>query len=301
MEPERGEEEVLPLAFKQTVSLYDSQKYMDGTDSQWTTERIAQIVAKCSTSLEVLKRVYGKFILIGGRKYESFDIKRHVKPHHPLPKNWFIFAGADSGSGGDINHPAALCYVAVSPDFRQGRVFLAWRGDGVETTSGDLVEKHIELKKDNNLKCMGQFYDWSDKDFEIISNRMGESFEKADKSHEVGEGIINTLFKNDMMFIYEGPETSKLATELVALRHSQNKRRAKDDLSDAFRYAVSRIPWDFSMLLGTPAMRLDDRPIEKPLSRNEQEQRDRRRIHTGDPLEVSETSQEYEEWNERYG
>lgn len=300
LEPEAGESEVLPLAFKQTVSLFDSQLYMDKTASQWTDERIGQIMAKCSTQQEVQKRVYGKFILIGGRTYESFDIKRHLRKGHPLPKNWFIFAGEDSGSGGSENHPAALCYVAVSPDFRQGRVFLAWRGDKIETTSGDIIEKHLAIKKEHGFKCMGQYYDWSDKDFDIISSRMGEGWEKAEKNHEIGEGILNTLFKNDMLIIYEGPETSKLAGEMANLRRGGDKKKKKDNLSDACRYACAKIPWDFSWLTMTQVQKAEERPIEKPKNAKETEIDERRKMHV-EGEKIDSLNQEFEEWNDAYG
>jgi len=63
----------------------------------------------------------------GGLKYPQFDIKRHMKEAHKLPKTWLIYEGVDTGSGDEgesEGHPSAIAFVAVSPDFRQGRVFL---------------------------------------------------------------------------------------------------------------------------------------------------------------------------------
>lgn len=302
MEPEEGEEEGFPHAFKQTVSLYDSMRYEDGTPSKWTKERIQQVESSCSTALEVLKRVYGRFVMVGGRKYEAFDIKRHMKPRHPVPKNWLIYAGSDPGSGGEKNHPAALCYVAVSPDFRKGRVFLAWRGDGIETTSGDCVQKHIDIVKENSLQLVEERYDWGAKDFEIISRRMGRSFQKADKSHESGEQVINTLFKNNMMYLYDGdPEIAKLAAELATLKKCTNKRKAKDNLADAFRYCVTTIPWDWSVIIGE----MGERPEADPtLGMNEfEKQVHERRKQFDDPDEIEKRriEEEFEELNDFYG
>lgn len=107
--------------------------------------------------------------------------KRHLKPKHPIPPGWMIFGGADIGSGGKEGHPSALCYVAVAPNFRQGRVFLGWRGDNVSTTAGDVVMKHIELKKENKFYCTDQRYDWGSKDFFNIATRMGEAFNPAER------------------------------------------------------------------------------------------------------------------------
>lgn len=275
MEPRADENERFPEAGKKCVSLYDSQVYMDGTPSHWTDEKIANVKARCKSHAEFLKRVMGRFVVAGGRKYGAFDATRHVKARHPLPKDWFVYEGVDVGSGGDDpkTHKSAICFVAVRPDFRQGRVFLGWRGDGIVTTAGDVYNKHIELKRDNGLKPVMQCYDWSAKDFQIIATRNGEPFVQADKSHDKGEEIINTLFKFDMLAIYEDAELAKLAGELSTLQKATAKRIAKDDFSDAFRYAVTRIPWDFTGIGGSKTA---EGAPEKPLNAKEQEIADRR-------------------------
>lgn len=298
MEPGESEVEFLPQAFKQTVSLYEAQEYIDGSLSHWTPERITAVEARCSTTLEVLKRVFGRFIVVGGRKYESFDIKRHfkAKPTFLVPKGWLVYAGADVGGGGD-GHPSALCYVAVKPDFKTGRVFLGWRGDDIITTSGDVVNKHIELTKEHKLIYTGKYYDWGNKDFETIAQRMGHPFEKADKSHERGEDIINTLFKNDMLFIYEDFELRKLGAELAVLKKDQPKRTATDDFADAFRYAVTRIPWDWNAIAGPIT---DEEPVEE-LTDMQRQVRERRKGMDGESKSENERIEaEFDEWNEAY-
>lgn len=309
MEPGETENEFLPQAFKQTISLYEAMHYEDGSPSHWTAEKIAQIRARCSTHQDVLKRVYGRFIVLGGRKYEAFDIKRHMKPKHQIPKHWLIYGGVDIGSGGKkepgkrtkAGHPSAICFVAVRPDFRAGRVFLLWRGDEIETTAGDVVEKYINMKKEYKLQTTAQHYDWSSKDFHTIAGRMGEgAFERAEKGHDIGEDIINTLFKNDMMFIYEDEETQKLAGELATLLRTTRKEEAEDDAADAFRYAVTKIPWDFSMILGGPAE--GEEQIEKPMNDMQRQIADRRKAfeeHNHD--EAQRVEDEFEEWNEAFG
>lgn len=250
MEPEETEQEEFPQAAKWTVSLYESMYYEDGSPSHWTDEKIQGVKAKCKSEQEVQKRVYGRFIVLEGRKYPTFESTRHMKPFHPPPATWAVYHGADPGSGGENGHPAALAYVAVSPDFRQARVFCGWRGDKIETTNDSLVRKHIEIKTENNIKPVTQYYDWANKDFEITARGLGETYLKAEKSHEIGEGILNTLFKNDMLFVYETPELAKLARELSTLKETTSKKHAKDDFIDSLRYAVSKIPWDFSGLVG---------------------------------------------------
>lgn len=302
LEPKETEKEELVGGWKRQISLYDSMKYSDGTASQWTEERISDVKARCKTHMEILRRVFGKFILVQGRKYPEFDASRHMKKVHPIPEGWFVYVGQDSGSGGEDGHMAALCYVAVRPDFKAGRVFSGWRGDGVVTDSSYVVRKHIEIKEQKKLKPVAQYYDWSSKEFFIVAQGMGENFIPADKGHDSGEKIINTLFKNDMLYIYETEELAKLANELSSLRAAQNKRKALDDLSDALRYAVSKIPWDFSdckLLEHMPVAQIE----EVKLSYYQQQIKDRRE-QMSDEDEVEKWPnplEEMEEWNELAG
>ncbi len=301
MEPRSDETERFPTAGKRCVSLYDSQVYMDGTPSQWTDEKIAAVKVRCKSQAEFMKRVMGRFVVSGGRKYEAFDATKHMKPPHRLPANWLVYEGVDVGGGGDDpkSHKSAICFVAVRPDFKQGRVFLGWRGDGITTTAGDVYNQHVKMKKENKLKPVLQCYDFSAKDFATIASRNGEAFIKADKSHDKGEDIINTLFRFDMLAIYEDAELAKLAGELSTLLKATAKRVAKDDFADAFRYAVTRIPWDFTGIGGF-ASKQDDTP-EKPLNKKEQEIADRRQsFETQEGESDWSIEAEFAEWNDAY-
>ncbi len=300
MEPEEGDTEELPTAYKRTVSLYDAMTYEDGTPSHWTIEKIKMVEARCSTNNELLKRVHGRFIIIGGRKYESFDIKKHIKDGHPLNKDWLIYAGVDIGSGDKDGHPSAIVFVAVRPDFRAGRVFLGWRGDGIATTAGDVVQKYREMKIENKLQISQAYYDWGNKDFFEIATRAGESFEKAEKGHDKGEDVVNTLFKNNMLYIYEGLELRKLANELATLKKDQLKRNAKDDFADALRYAVTLIPWDWSALVGTAIV--PDVEPDKPMNDMQRQIFERRKaFDEAQNAERERVEDEFNEWNDAYG
>lgn len=249
MEPEPGEDPSLPQARKWSVSLYDSQYYEDGTPSKWTDVRIQTVLNRCATQQDILKRVYGRFVVAKeGLKYPQFNIKRHVKPGHPIPRDWIIMSAVDPGGGG-TSHPAGILFLAVDPTYRKGRVFLGWRGDNIgNTTSEDIYNKHEALKKENKLTVSEQIYDPAAKDFGTIAERKGNGFTKANKDHEVGSDIVNVLFKNDMLQIYDTPELQKLAKELATLRKAKLKRNAKDDLADPLRYLCVAVPWDWSSI-----------------------------------------------------
>jgi phage terminase large subunit-like protein len=263
---EKGQHEKFPTAFKRQVSMYQCLHYMDGSPSHWTVERIKEIEANCKDESEVQRRVHGRFVVDKDRKYISFARAKNVKPGHKLPKNWLVYVGVDVGSGGAA-HPAAICFVAVNPEFTQGRVFKAWRGDGVNTTAGDILDKFLEMR--GSMKPVGQYYDHQSRDFFTVSSRRGIPFNPADKNRDSGEQILNTLFRNEMLEIYDDPELKKLVIELENLKSSTPKPSAKDDLIDALRFAVTRIPWDFGCLNGVkkpkkdPNENLSDRERER--------------------------------------
>jgi phage terminase large subunit-like protein len=264
---EKGRNEKFPGAFKRQVSMYDCLEYMDGSPSPWTVERIKEIEASCKDDSEVQRRVYGRFVVDKDRKYISFARAKNVKPAHKLPKNWLVYAGVDVGSGGSA-HPAAICFVAVNPEFTKGRVFKGWRGDGVNTDAGDILNKFLELR--GPMKPVGQYYDHQSRDFFTVSARRNIPFNPADKSRDSGEQILNTLFKNEMLDIYDEPELMKLVVELENLKSSTPKPSARDDFIDALRFATTKIPWDFSCLNAAKKAKKD--PHEH-LSERERERR----------------------------
>ncbi len=249
MEEIGSKDETLAGAFKKQVSMYECLTYEDGTPSHWTTERIERIKNSLKSQPEIDRRVYGRCVVDGNLKYPSFSRQRNLyRDEAPPPDWWIYYSGSDIGSGGKESHPAAITFVAVRPDFKYGRVFKGWRGDGIVTTSSDIIQQHAMMR--GGLKMTGQFYDWQAKDFYTISTRIGESFTPADKSHDVGEQILNVLFKNKMLDIDDIGELKPLVTELVTLKKDTPKRKAKDDFADALRYNVTKIPWDFSGITG---------------------------------------------------
>ncbi len=300
MEPDKEEEEKFPEAAKWIVSLYDCQLYEDGTVTKYTDKFIAGVRAKCGSHNEILRRVYGRFVTVKGRKIPSFDASKHIKQRHPIPKGWLFYAGLDHGGGGK-SHPAAVVFLAVRPDFRMGRVFIGWRGDDVETTAGDTFNKWRELRDGAKITLTRSAFDWGAKDLGLIAQNAGESLEPADKKRDAGDDLVDTLFKFNVLAIYEDPELSKLARELATLKKETPKKHAKDDFYDALRYACMAVPWDttFLSLTEEQARALDDGSApETPVPEMDPEERQLyERRHRGDPVEVSAEEAEFEFWN----
>ncbi len=247
MEPHTRTEERHKTALKLQVSLYDSQFFENGEPSHWTSQKIQRAIANCPTEAEIQRRVYGRFVRATGLLYEAFSVGKNMVAPSELPANWSIWSGVDVGSGGQSGHPAAIIFVAVSEDFRSGRVFRAWRGDGIPTTATDILDRYRELKK--GLTLTHQAYDFASADFFTVASRIGESFSPAIKRREAGIGLLNSLFKCRILNIESGdPELEKLVQELTSLSVTDNKRRTTDDLADALRYAVMAVPWNFEGL-----------------------------------------------------
>lgn len=307
----KGTDEVLLDAFKQQVTMYDCLTYTDGTPSPWTEERIQTIKNSCKSKNEVLRRVYGRFIMESGRKYPSFDPASHYVKPFSLPPNYRIYSAVDMGSG-PPNHPAAIIFLAISPDNRQGYVVHGWRGDNQVTTAGDVLQKYREIKKEPPVRSrpiVQQSYDQGSKDFGIISTRAGEPFAPSDKRNTAGEEAINTLFKSNMLLIFDTEELRKLGGELIQLLVTTRKTHAKDDFIDALRYAVMSVPWDWSAA-DLAFLTEDNVETDKTEHKHMTEQelinlqiRERRgeRVKYGDTEDKWGVMDEINEWNEMYG
>jgi hypothetical protein len=290
---EKGEHEIFKTAFKKQVSMYQCIKYMDGTPSQWTEERIEEIKHQCGTDDEIQRRVYGRFVVSKDRMYPGFSRKKNFIQGHKLPASWPVYSGVDVG-GGEGSHPGAICFIAVNQEFTKGRVFYGWRGDNEVTTAGDIFLKYLEICGDKHIKPVLQTYDYGSKDFGTIADRARIPFIKADKSRDSGEKLLNTLFKTGMLCIHNDcPELNKLVIELENLKRSTPKPQAKDDFIDSLRYAAMMIPWDFSFLLSP----------EKVDTKEETIKDERMRHYKGldrEPVNEDSTEKEFFEANEYY-
>lgn len=281
-------------AFKQQVSMFDCLEYDDGTKSNWSIDTINRAIAACKSEAQIQRRVYGKCVSDEGLKYPGFERKKNMTEHKPHPPSgWDIYVGADVGGGGTDNHPSAIVFVAVNPSKTRGVVFKGWRGNDVITTASDVVHKVIELSQ--GLEVTKIYYDFSSRDFYTIAQSMGLNVEPAEKSHSIGEQVINVLFRNQWLEIMDSAELEPLAVELTTLKALTPKRFAIDDYVDAMRYAITRVEWDWSHLnIKTP-----DKIIKKTSVQMELE--DRRNFVSSEDLTTDDYQDEINAWNQLLG
>lgn len=317
-----GAEELNPDADKWQITLFDCIEYEDGSASPWTFEKVKRAVLRAASDpqaqgeinraenfkslrkicealpdSEVQRRILGRFVYEGGTKIKSFSRERNVCKRHVIPSDWIIYSSVDYGSGGEDNHPAAMSFLGVSPDFKMGRIFKVRRMDGITTTAQDVLDEYILQR--GEMTPLVQTYDWSSKDFHTFAMRRGEGFVKADKDHEAGYGTLSTLLKSGMLkFFDDDPEIEKLITEIVTLKATTLKRDAKDDLIDTVRYNCLQVPWDWSVL---DEISFDEggRIKEPQIPREKTETDLRRDFHLGIDRETEYTPDvELSEWDE---
>jgi hypothetical protein len=296
--------EVLKDALKLQVSMYDCLEYEDGSPNTTMTEAdIQEVIRKCSSETEVLRRVFGKFVTEVGRTFFAFNFDKNLKPLINYEKMQ-VYASVDYGSGGSSGHPAAIVFIATTPDFKSGQVIRAWRGDGIQTTAGDVYDKYREMSKD--LKVVQACYDPAAADFGTIAIRNGSAFSKANKARDDGEKIVNTLFRYDMLSLAEDDgEIAKLGAELSHIMDTNNRTKSSkkhDDLADALRYLCMLIPWNFVGL----SEKFEEKVVieTRPLTEAEyqiQQIKDRRGEFEDTKDEWQDFENEFSHWNEEYG
>lgn len=249
-------EEMFKDAWKRSVSMRECRYYDDGTPSPWTAERIREAESFCTSQSEILKRIDGRFVKDEGRRYLTFDPDKSVTDSSDkIPANWRYYAGVDVGSGGRGRSAGAVVIVAVSPDLDRGRVVRTWRGDFEETTAKDILEKYKELRQ--GITITQACYDYQSREFGLIASRSGEPFLPADKQRNSGEQITNTLFQSGALTIDQDVyDNRKLVTELMSVPAGEKNRKYQDDLTDALRYVLKLIPWDFVKI--APNLKIDD-------------------------------------------
>lgn len=248
---ESGKNRRFKTSFRQQISMYDCLRYEDGSPSPWTEEKIERIKASCKSEAEILRRVYGRFVVDTGLKFPAFSRTKNVIEPIKVPHDYRYFVGVDAGSGGE-NHPSAVVVVAVSPNFDKAYVVRGRRFDGMVTTNTDLIMLVDQILAEENISPDAIYYDYAAVDLGNMAGQMGKPYVTAEKAHAIGEQIVNVLFKNQMMSCFRIDELEPLYLELCSLKMDTPKRKASDDFCDALRYAVSKIPWDWSKINAQP-------------------------------------------------
>lgn len=299
MEAKPSEVELFKDAWKKQISLFDCQKYEDGSQSHWTSDKIKRTIESCKSEAEVLKRVYGRFVADSGRKFGMFERANNVCPPFRIPSDWLHFVGVDLGAGGKENHPSTISFIAVKPDYSSGVVYKHWRGDSELTSQTDVANKYTEMAY--GIQVAAGYYDYHARDFKTITDRMGLNFIAAEKGQEIGEQIINTLFRTKMLYIFDIPECEPIINELISLLRGVDKRKAKDDSVDSVRYGVTKINWDWSKTGLDLAMYRRTQPIPTPFQQAEiDRERDRKKMFSEDNLLQNDIDQELSMWAEYY-
>lgn len=281
-------------ATKIQVSLFDCMTFEDGSPSYWTRERIKNRIDDCGSDIEVQRRIYGKFVTEEGLKYDKFDSERHYVQPYDIPEDYLWFAGVDVGSGGKRGHPSAIVFVAASANFDECIVAYGWRGDGIDTTAGDVVEKYLNMELELGLKGKVHqvCYDFACKDFLTIAERVGLSVIPANKSHSHGEGVMNTLFAHDGIKIFDKPELVGLGEELATIMRNTAKNKAVDDFADALRYCIASVSWNWD------SIKPKTKQVKKVFDPVEDEFNRRRGIYEGDREPGNEIIEELNLWND---
>lgn len=294
------------------VSLYDCLEYEDGSKTPWTKERIQKRIDSCSSEAEVKKRIFGRFVQTGDFKYANLITEENLLDTWTYDPSYHIFSAVDPGSGGKKGHPTGITFLAVNKDYTEGILFMGWRGDGIATTQADALEHYIRLR--GKLNVANQFYDYHAKDFFVIASRKGESFQMAEKSHDIGEPILKSLLKFNALKIVTGKlqglehldcdyvegELLKLVQEMKSLREEEDKRHAKDDLTDTARYNCAKVPWNWEKIMAKVVKKKKKEFKVLPKTRAELIKERRGQFDSGFDEMKDDINSELEFWNDCY-
>lgn len=251
MEMQGTEHETFKDAWKKQVSLFDCIYYADGSPSGiWTEEHIrTKVIPSYRNEKEVMRRVYGRFVKSSGLVFEEYDRARNTEAMGVTDMDgWRSFVGIDYGAGGEYGHSSSIVHVKVCPNYENARVCYVWWSEKKRMTQGDLLLRYKML-----MPMFGShhaFGDWGATDLFTLAAREGIALHKAEKSHDVGINLTNSLLKDAQLKIIlgTGPHVPQLLNELASVAEDKPKRHRIDDCTDALRYAISLIPFRLKSL-----------------------------------------------------
>lgn len=289
-------------AWKRSVSLYDSMEYMDGTPSKWTLERIKAEEASCTSEAERLKRVMGRFVRDEGVQYPTYSPDVHIVQPFKIPTEWSRYAAVDlGGNQSETRSKAAVLFVAVNPEMTEAYVYKMWRGDNEKTTAGDVLDKYHEMRGDEYITAKA--YDYASSDFLEMATRRGDAFQPAIKERTAGVRMLNELFHTRALKIFATGDYTKLSGELLNVSPGSKKNKQVDDLSDALRYCIRLIPFNWEKIAGSTHGEKWRAAVEAKKAVPIDERREAYQIMKQgyNPSYQAELESELEAWNEAYG
>lgn len=246
MERQGQPEETFKNAWKRQVSVYDCLIYADGSPSPiWTVDYIEQeLIPKYRDPREIQKRIFGKFVKDVGLVFYEFQNERNTEPVGATDiTDWNLYLGMDFGCGGEHGHSSSIAIVAVDPTMSEARQISSWHSKKKRMTQGDLLEEFKGIISDG--KAYYSSADWMATDLFELAIREGLTINKAEKSHEIGINMLNTLFKAGRFKIWLGEgsgHNDQTVMEFGTVSDGTAKKSRVDDATDATRYAIAATP-----------------------------------------------------------
>lgn len=250
MEMQGTAHETFVGAWKKQISAYDCLYYCDGSPSEiWSIPYIEQQKKKYVSQKEIDRRIMGRFVKDTGLIFQEFELQKNTEPHGTIVvDSWRSYIGIDYGSGGEYGHSSSIVHLKVDPTYSKARVVAVWSSKKKRMTQSDLLLKYKELAAGMGPHLA--FADWGAVDLFTLAAREGVRLEKAEKSHEIGINLLNTLFQQEQLKIWTGGvgDAAFLIQELQTVSEDKPKRKRVDDCSDALRYAISLCPMRLTAL-----------------------------------------------------
>jgi hypothetical protein len=166
------------------------------------------------------------------------------------------------------------------------------------TTAGDVFQKHLELKREYNLKPRSSsLRPWAAKDFHTIASRAGEPSEGR-KGPRLGRGRYQHPFQERHALHLRGWRACKTRRGAIYSDEAHAEEQGQGRLCGRFSLRRDRVNWDFSFLTGAEAPKVEFDPEMSPKQR---EIAERRKAFEEQAQDEGSVEEEIAEWNDAYG
>ena len=202
--------ERLPEAKKIQISLYDCQKYMDGTPTGWTKERIQKRIESCQSEREVQRRVMGRFVNEELALIDCFTEEKNYKHgEFIIPSTW-----SKTISLFVSTRTTGVCVLAISPDLDKVVVSECYKFD---FTNFEVLEKVHNLR---GKKLMELNVNSGASDFITMANNSGIFFTTIKAPKNGLKDKINSFFKTEVLEIAKSKNSSELVMQIRTIKES---------------------------------------------------------------------------------